>query len=175
MISGYALINHNSYSVFVFPHNAINNGGEFCCFLSEGDAESDFNWFASVFYFILFPHVIYRIIFERKDMKVDCREWMTKKKSRDGGINRIRTLCFCLSVHEEFSHSTHRKELTFTMQCKSPACFIWLSLKWSVFHVIEGMEFSTVPRKKAERETNSVGRTDVLPAFLNRSAFCFFF
>jgi hypothetical protein len=46
-----ALINHNSYSDFVFAYDAINNGREFCCFLSEGDAESDFNWFAS---FILF-------------------------------------------------------------------------------------------------------------------------
>lgn len=52
-------------------------GGEFCCFLSEGDAESDFNWFASVFYFISL--VIYRIIFDWKDMKVDYREWTTKK------------------------------------------------------------------------------------------------
>lgn len=45
----------------------------FCCFLSEGDVESDFNWFASVilFHFALFLlSVIYRVIFERRSMKV---------------------------------------------------------------------------------------------------------
>jgi hypothetical protein len=54
-------------------YDAINYEREFCCFLSEGDVESDFNWFASVilFHFALFLlSVIYRIIFERRSMKV---------------------------------------------------------------------------------------------------------
>lgn len=81
----YALINHNSFSVFVFACDAINYGREFCCFLSEGDAESDFNWFASVFYFI--SPVIYHIIFVWKDMKVDCRVNDQRKTKHSPHLN----------------------------------------------------------------------------------------
>lgn len=45
----YALINHHSDFAFCFAaHDAINYEENLCCFLSEGDVESDFNWFASV-------------------------------------------------------------------------------------------------------------------------------
>lgn len=118
--------------------------GEFCCFLSEDEAESDFNWFASVFYFISL--VIYRIIFDWKDMKVDStEEWMTKTHTEWKSF-RIKTalklFCFCLSMPEEFSRPTHLKELTFANA--NPACrmeFIWLSTENEVFVFIPLVRF----------------------------------
>ena len=140
----FALINHNSYSVFVLTHDAINNGGAFCCFLSEGDAKSDFNWFASVFYFIIL--VIYRIIFDREDMKVDCMKVNDQKEKLR--INRIRTLCLCFWPPEEFSHSNHLKTSSLVIQISSRMDYLTFIRSEGVFHFIWGMEFSAVPKNK---------------------------
>lgn len=53
-------------------YDAINYEGEFCCFLSEGDVESDFNWFASVILFYS-PFGLFIVLFSN---------WRTWKWSR---------------------------------------------------------------------------------------------
>lgn len=138
----FALINHNSCSVFVLTHDAINNGGEFCCFLSEGDAKSDFNWFASVFYFILLSLLFIALFSTERTWKWTAWKWMTKKKT---------TLEVCVCVFkppEEFSHSTHLKTPTLMIEISS--CMDYLTfIRTEVFFISFGeWNFPPCPKKK---------------------------